>query len=68
MTDPRRYTVNLNQDRPHTIHRRHPWEECNTDSADKKVYVDLTEANELLDSGAAAQCEHGLADGLDYVE
>lgn len=64
MTDKRRYTVNLNPDRPHTVHDEHPWEVCNTDSADKKVYLDRVKVDELLGSKAATLCEHCLAEGL----
>lgn len=68
MSENRRYTVNLNEGRPHTIHRLHAFEVCNTDDADKKVYVDKVEADELMNSGAAERCEHCLKDGLDYAD
>lgn len=68
MNENRRYTVNLNEGRPHTVHREHPWEVCNVDDADEKVIVDKTEADELLNSNAAELCLHCLKGGLDYAD
>lgn len=66
MTDHRSYAVNLNEGRQHVVHRHPAFEECNVDDADKKVYVDRIEADELTKSGAAVLCEHCLGAGLDY--
>ena len=63
MSERHEWVVNLNPEKPHVIHHW-PGEVCNTDQADKKVYLDRQEIDELLDSGAAVACEHCLPEGV----
>jgi hypothetical protein len=40
-----------------TLHQEHPFEECNTDDAERKQKVDTATAAALLRSGSARSCE-----------
>jgi len=52
-----KYLLNVN-DGVDTIHREHPYEECNTDDAEDAITVDELTAVRMLATDQAKACAH----------
>jgi hypothetical protein len=61
---PMRYVLNRNAG-VDTLHREHPWEQCNVDDAEGVRTIEEDEALRLRASGDAVPCQHCKPEGLD---